>query len=551
MRRWRAVLGRLDPWAALLLGVFVTLAVVILLATPGPWQDVVGVSRPVSIASLPPSDAAVFVVGSSDGTCTGVLWLHADHRRRSLTVTVIPPLTQAPVEGGGLVPIDRIVDDLGAPAATAALERVLDVDLALGVLLDRRALRLTLHPIYAAGDSRAQRRLTQQGRRAWNGTQDPSAAWLAQYRTLAAAMPRVALAEMNVVAFANYVLGFGPVESGLDLQSVTTLAKMIKELDPRSLNVRANSAVVAKCRSGEAWSLHETGLNQMRHSLAVGLTPPDAEPTTQVQRREARVLVVVPDTALVVSAYEAEVRRALALSAGAPVDVRVVAVKPGRLYEAVRATVREWRPLAVLVAPAGVGDGADEAQVEAFGNVTAFLARRGEPAVLSLPAEFGSPAAQSSASISGRLATLAESSGLPVSRWVGATGGPSAEAAREAARAHVETLVHTCWQGTLAPDLASTRRGFSFAAAREVAVEVRAQSARAAQEVAARLQLWGYDAASGETGRWRPTRQGEAVYYRPGRLRAALALGGDYGLERSRIVAAKSAPVELILVLDE
>lgn len=528
-----------------------TLAVVILLATPGPWQGVVGVSRPVSIASLPPSDAAVFVVGSSDDTCTGVLWLHADHRRRSLTVTVIPPLTQAPVEGGGLVPINRIVDDLGAPAATAALERVLDVDLALGVLLDRRALRLTLHPIYAAGDSRAQRRLTQQGGRAWNGTQDPSVAWLAQYRMLVAALPRVALAEMNVVAFANYVLGFGPVESDLDLQSVTTLAKMIKELDPRSLHVRVGSAVVAKCRAGEAWSLQETGLNQIRHSLAVGLTPPDTQPTTRVQRREARVLVVVPDTALVVSAYEAEVRRELALSAGAPVDVRVVTAKPGRLNEAVSATVREWRPLAVLVAPAGVGEGPSEAQIEAFGDVAAFLARHGQPAVLSLPAGSGSPTGQSSASISGRLAALAESSGLPISRWTDTTAGTAADAARDAARAHVETLVHACWQGTFAPDLASTRRGFSFAAAREVAVEVRARSAGAAQDVAARLQLWGYDAASGVTGRWRPTRQGEALYYRPGRLRAALALGGDYGLERSQIIAAKSAPVELILVLDE
>ncbi len=43
----RAVMRRLDPWAALLLGVLLALGVVILLATPGPWQRVVGKEPPV------------------------------------------------------------------------------------------------------------------------------------------------------------------------------------------------------------------------------------------------------------------------------------------------------------------------------------------------------------------------------------------------------------------------------------------------------------------------------------------------------------------------
>ena len=52
MNRLRGLRGRLDPWAALLLGSIVTLTLVILLAMPGPWQKVVGIAtRPSAAAS--------------------------------------------------------------------------------------------------------------------------------------------------------------------------------------------------------------------------------------------------------------------------------------------------------------------------------------------------------------------------------------------------------------------------------------------------------------------------------------------------------------------
>ena len=51
----RAVVRRLDPWAALLLGGLLALGVVILLATPGPWQRVVGRSRRCGWRRRPPT----------------------------------------------------------------------------------------------------------------------------------------------------------------------------------------------------------------------------------------------------------------------------------------------------------------------------------------------------------------------------------------------------------------------------------------------------------------------------------------------------------------
>ena len=45
----RAVMRRLDPWAAIVLGGLLAMGVVILLATPGPWQKVVHTQPPVRL----------------------------------------------------------------------------------------------------------------------------------------------------------------------------------------------------------------------------------------------------------------------------------------------------------------------------------------------------------------------------------------------------------------------------------------------------------------------------------------------------------------------
>jgi hypothetical protein len=530
------------------------LAVVILLATPGPWHDVIGLSPAASRASTPPTDIAVFVRGGSNSNCTGVVWLHVDHERQSLTASVFAPQTQGSVPGGGYVPLHRIVDDLGPQAAATSLSSVLHVDMDVWVILNQDGLRLAVPPMFVGGAERPRLTLYREAAQAWAGRGGLDAAWPAQYRTLQMALPAVPFENLNVVAFANYVLGFGIMQNDLDLQAATSLAGTLKSLQRSKVRARACPAVVDVCRSGEAWAPDAVALGRLRHTLAVGLTPPLSEPVVSIQRREARVLVVVPNGGWAVDAYTSEVRRRLRISAGAPVAVRVVKTAPGRLTSSVRAAIAEWRPLAVLVAPPRADAGTDTAG--ALRDLTALLNRRRQPAVLSLPMGTGTGQVRAVVGLDGSIPAILEASGIPVSRLAAAqrpTAGEamtSTEAARAAARDNVQTLVRACWPGTLAPGLASTRSGFSFAACQGVQVGVLAPTSESAQRAAARLRLWGYEATVlSSTGDWQPDLAESALYYRAGLRRPALALGGDMKLNRSRIIATESAPADLTLVV--
>jgi hypothetical protein len=118
-----------------------------------------------------------------------------------------------------------------------------------------------------------------------------------------------------------------------------------------------------------------------------------------------------------------------------------------------------------------------------------------------------------------------------------------------AARANVATLVRACWPGALAPRLASTRLGFSFAARRRTTVSVSAPTDRAAATATALLRTWGYQTTSVAATDWTPSRSGRGVYYRAGMRRAALALAGDFGLGPSAVVRDEGAPAALTLSL--
>ncbi|HET6495665.1 MAG TPA: hypothetical protein VFH61_09920 [Thermoleophilia bacterium] len=551
----RAVLGRLDPWAALLIGVLVTLTMVILLAMPGPWHKVIGLSPPTSSESTAPTDIAVFVRGADNGACTGIVWLHVDHKRLSLTASVIAPQTQGSVPGGGYVPLHRIVDDIGPQVAATSLSAVLKVDMDVWVILNDDGLRFAVPPMFRGREERPRVMLYREAGNAWAGKGGFAEAWPAQFLTLGIALPQVLFEDLNVVAFANYVLGFGIMQNDLDLQAATSLAGTLKSLRRSQVRVRACPAIVDVCRQGEAWAPEAMALGRLRHSLAVGLTPPPSEPEVVTRRRKARVLVVIPNDGWAVDAYTSEVRRRLRISAGAPVAVRVVRTPPGRLTSTVKAVVAEWRPLAVLVAPPRA-DVATEGTAGALQDLAAVLIRRRQPAVMSLPMGAARDAVRV-ATGPGDVATIIEATGVPVSRLAatqttaeGAKVSGSASA-RAAARANVETLVRACWPGTLAPSLISTRLGFSFAACRGIAVGVLAPTGESARRAADRLRLWGYEATVLSSTGWNPQLTEAALYYREGMRRPALALGGDMTLNRSHIVAAKAAPADLTLVLDE
>ncbi len=541
-----AVLKGLDPWAALLLGVLVSLTVVILLATPGPWQKVVGLTP--AARALPPENIAVFVQGGTNRQCTGVVWLHADHRRVSLTATVLAPRTQGQVSGGGYVPLHRLVDDLGPQAAAQALGQILDVELDAWVVLDRDALRLAVPTMFSGGQERPRLALYREAAKAWRGQKSLASAWPSQYGTLSQALPQIAFEDLNVVAFANYVLAFGIMQNELDLQAATSVASTLRALRPARIRVRSCPVLVERCEDGTAWSLRRDAVDDLRHTLAVGLTPPQYEPVVTVQRRHARVLIIAPDGTLDRDAYEREARRLLRQSSGVDIAVRSLTAPPAALAERVESELAEWQPLAVLVAPSA----ADRtgATARATEELALLLQRLRQPAVVSAPLDV--PSKSGAATSSGGVAEAVAATGLPVSALPGGvTRGSisSAATARGAARANVQTLVRACWPSTLAPGLASTRAGFSYAAAGIPQVGVLADTGMTGADEVERLRLWGYQAQA--LSPWQPEEATPGLYYRSGFRRAALALGGDLGLRRTQIVVDDSAPTDITLVLDD
>ena len=558
------MLGRLDPWAALLLGVLLALGVIILLATPGPWHKVGGQAPPMQLAPPAPTDVAVFALGGAGGTCTAIVWLHVVQVRPSLTAVVLAPETQGFVPGAGLTPLRRIVDEVGPDAAATAMGQALDVPMDAWITLDRQALRLALAPRSLAAEARAPLLQYTRAQAAWEGRGKARRIWTTQYQALGSTLARLPFERINVVSFSNYVLGWGHVQSDLNLQGATSLATAFRELLPSEVDVRGAAAIVETCRRGEAWRIDSSAMEPLRQSLAFGLTPPPTGTRVTRRPRPARVLVVLPGPSYRSDAYVTEVRRRLRRSAGAPVAVQAVeAPRWDGLVARATAAIESWRPLAVLVAPpTGVGDaGTAQAAAAALRRLGEMLSTVGQPAVLSapLPVETTSTVAPATDALTTDvLAVAIRAGGQPVSPLA----GPSAAAAgaqgvawsldarlAAAARANVATLVRACWPGALAPRLASTRLGFSFAARRRTAVGVSAPTDRAATAATALLRTWGYQVTSVPATDWTPPRSGRGVYYRAGMRRAALALAGDLGLRAAAVVADEGAPTALTLRL--
>jgi hypothetical protein len=554
----RAVLGRLDPWAALVLGVLVALGVIILLATPGPWHTGVGPAPPGQLTPPAPKDVAVFALGGRDGTCSAVLWLSVDQARPALTAVVLAPETQGFVPGAGFAPLRRIVDEAGPGVAAKALGRALDVPMETWVTLDRQAMRLALAPRSAAGEARAPLLQYLRAQAAWEGRGKARRMWSTQYQSLGSTLVRLPFERINVVSFSNYVLGWGHVQSDLNLQGATSLATTFGALLPEQVEARGAAAIVETCRRAEAWRVDLSAMEQLRQSLALGLAPPPAGTSVKLRPRPARVLVVLPGTNYRSDSYVTEVRLRLRRSAGAPVAVQAVrAPLWGGLVARTTAAVASWHPLAVLVAPpVGVHDAETAVAAAALRRLGEELRLAGQPAVLSaaLPIE----ATVTAGPASDLIAVAIRAGGQPVSPPAVQSAVPASAAGaarsldaglRSAAKANVATLVRACWPGVLAPRLASTRLGFSFVARRRTTVGVLAATSGASAPALALLRTWGYQATSVPATGWVPQRPGRGVYYRAGLRRAALSLAGDLGLRSAAVVADEGAPSALTLDL--
>ncbi len=417
MNRLRAVARRLDPWAALLLGGLLAMGVVILLATPGPWQRVVGQEPPVRLEAPAPDDVALFVMGGRGGSCTGIVWLHLDAEKKALAAVVVAPRISGFSPTDGYAPVAAIAGSAGPSAAAAALGGALGVSIDAWIALDRKAMDLAVEALVPMNEVRAARTRYREARAAWRGRGGEANAWATQYESLRVSLPQVPFEELGVVAFSNYVLGFGFVRSDLTLQGATSLAEALKEVDRDLVEVRAAPVIVERCRGGEVWHADASRVEPLRQSLALGIRPPETGRLITERARVARVLVVAPLARQAAARYAGEVRRRLAASAGAPVEVTLVSGDDERLaFRAARELDR--RPaLAVLVAPARPGARATVAVTK----VCAMLRDRRQEAVVSgpLPASAGEP---SSAAADREVLAAALSAGrLPVS-WPSAPG---------------------------------------------------------------------------------------------------------------------------------
>ena len=143
------------------------------------------------------------------------------------------------------------------------------------VTLDRKALELAVEPMFPMNDVRAARTHYREARAAWRGRGGAERAWATQYETLRVALPRVSFEELDVVAFSNYVLGFGFVESDLTLQGATSLADAVRQVDPGRVAVRPAPVIAERSRGGEVWHIDSSRMEPLRQSLDFGLAPPE------------------------------------------------------------------------------------------------------------------------------------------------------------------------------------------------------------------------------------------------------------------------------------
>ena len=543
MNRLRALARRLDPWTALVLGGLLAMGVVILLATPGPWQRVVGEEPPVRLEAPVPEDVALFVMAGRRGACSGVVWLHLDAERHGLTAVVVAPLITGFAPGDGYASVADIADTAGPKVAALALGAALGVDMDAWVALDRGSADLALQAMFPLTDSYPARAGYRQARRAWRGAGDAGKAWLAQFRTLRSSLRSIRYEHLGVVALSNYVLGFGSVRSDLSLQGAATLAETLKGVDRSLVEVRATPVIVERCRGGRVWRADTEKVRALAQALTRGLRPPVNDRLVSERTRAARVLVVAPWPRARAVRYADEVRRRLIASAGAPVEVTLVSGGDGLLAARVARELDRRPALAVLVAPPS----GDEGVAAVVADVCRTLRERGQEAVVSgpLPGD----------GVTGVAATeappAAVADGLPVSPVPRGRLILTEDAALTvAARANVQTLVRACWPQVLAPSLASTRLGLSFVAARHIGVGVVGSSEAAVATLLARLRLWGYQPSFLAREEIGPMRRGAGLVlaYRPDARRAATALAGDLRLPPGNVVRTDDAPRELVLM---
>jgi hypothetical protein len=553
VNRLRAVLRRLDAWAALVLGILVALGVIILLATPGPWHVVVSSAPQVRLIPPPPSDVVVFVNGTSTpGRCTGVVWLHLAYDVPALTCVVVPAELDVEVPGAGYAPVAAVVRDAGPAAASNALGGTLGVKMDAWALLGRDALKAAFPAsVAAAGTTLSGRARVRAAWRAWDRSEAPAKRFAAQTAFLNRAVSDSSWVDLNLVAFVNYVLGAPSVATDLGLQGASAIATALKTAAPYNIAVGALPAEELRCGAYRRWVPQRRALLALQQSFAFDASVPVFPAVVARHRLSPRVLVVTsPARAGLLGAYRSGLEKALARSAGRPIAVEIVPVASAIAALPVVERAVSDPSLAVVVAVGRQRPAVPEGIEQGLRVLLDALAKAGQPALVSeIPVTVGGRWPQVNRAID----TAASASGTPLSPVAPLLGpaGRTVDAALYSrwARLNAAALVRAVEPAFFGPDLLSTRSGFDYYQRTRTTVTVAGPAPAGVTREAASVANLGFRAVRSASEDL-PAAGYRALYYRPAQARAAFILADELGLPDVAVTASPPPPSgDLALVL--
>ena len=548
MKPLRALTRHLDPWAALLLGLLVAMAVIILLATAGPLSRGAGKAPATAPPAQSGADIAAFLTTEGPRPqCEAAFWIHFDPSAPSLTVVLIPVQTVGFLPGGGYEPLAEIVADAGPSAGATALGGIVGVPLHLWFTGGLKALSDAFSSSFPGVLSPPAALRVRDSVLAWSAGVSPAARFARQYSFLKLALAESDFAGVNVVGFANYVLAAPGVGGNLNLQTAASLAATLRRLGDVPPTLCAVPAIDEVTRHSHSWRLESDPLINVRQSLVMGAPPPLYAARVTARKASPVVVVLLDPLGSAQTPYLAALGNRLRDMSGGPVRLVPLVVKAaddvtGRLAFVLDQT----RPQAVLVALGMRTMQSDAAGLAArLSAVTALLGQRGQAAMLAAPAASGALAQV--------VAAAAKHAGLPLSPAATPPASSSAPVAQSRvqrladawAQAQVTTLARACDPTVFAPRLIGTLLGVSYYQRTKTTVLLAGVSIPA--RYPSLLASCGWRTSSGGLGAWTPLRVGAAVSYRPGAQRLARALAGDLGLPAASVVADPRAPASLVV----
>ena len=599
MTRVRAVLRRLDPWAALLLGVLVTLGVIILLATPGPWHKVVPAvaTRPPLAPPPPPRDIAVFVNGPQLEGCAGVVWLHIDYVQARFTAVVVAPSLTCLLPGAGLQPLSEIVDEAGPRLGAHALGARLGVKLDAWITVDPLALRAAIPGFVGVASGLTHPRPAPLAG-VWSLRQSPNEALQRQVRYLRLWLRHGSAGKLNLIGFVNYVIGSNDVDTALKLQAVSAIGAALNVADAGDFVTSSLPVVVERRGRYSRWLPAPGALLALRQSFAFDAASP-VYPATVDERPAGRTVLALTSplggwTKRYRAAFEAELRRYGVR--GVHVEMRACA-RPAAVSR-VLGRERARPPLGVVVAVgrsaagsisaartkavlgaalAGVREAALPTVVSEVpgasatnDSIVALATAAGLPlspvaAALALPVASGgpTPVASSGQTLGATASPAPGATGSPASGATdspspGATVGSTSTAKRSDglsaalvaawARLDAATFVRAVQPAFFAPGLAATRLGVSFYERTLTRVGVVDSDAAARARLMERLDVFGYQSLRAPAGSLSAGVL-PIVYYRAGDRRLALAVAGDLGLPTTQVLPTVGGAEGLTVVM--